>query len=407
MNLPFFIAKRYLFSKKSHNAINIISAVSVISICVGTMALIVVLSAFNGLSDLVHSLYSSFNSDIQITYKEGKTFAPDSITLGKLREIKGVSYVTGIIEENALLKVKDQQCIATIRGVGKEYEKMSRIDTLVEDGTFRVQDKGQEYAVFGRGISYQLNANANDYFSPVSVFAPKRGIQASVNPEESFNEKKVYVSGVFSINDEFDDKYAIVSLDFARDLFDYKDEVTALELMLDPLSDKGKAQLEIQQLFGEEYAVKDRYQQNELLFKVLKSEKLWTFIILVFILVIATINVIGSLTMLMLEKKKDIIILWDMGASVKMLRQLFLFEGLLITFIGAVLGIVLGAFVCWLQIKFKLKRFDEGFIVDAYPIAMDAGDFAAVFAVVMFIGLLAAWYPVRIFTRKYVLRAFN
>lgn len=373
-----------------------------LGVSIGTMALIIVLSAFNGLSDLVQSLYNSFNSDIEITIKHGKTFDPNTIQIQSIKKINGVVYFSEVIKENALLKLNNLQCIATIKGVEEGYEKMTHFDSFVKEGNFILQEQDRNFAVLGKGVSYTLNSMPGDIFSPISVYAPKRGMIASINPEDAFNEKKIYVSGIFSINDDFDYKYVMVPIGFARELLDYKNEVSSVEIGLSPLCDKDKVQKEIQESLGKEYNVKNRLEQNELLFKTLKSEKLWTFIILVFILIIATFNVIGSLTMLILEKKKDIAILWDMGASVNLLRKLFLMEGILITLIGALLGIIMGVLVCWLQIHFGLKRFGEGFIVDAFPIKMQVNDFIIVFVVVMLIGLFAAWYPVRIFTRKYM-----
>jgi len=400
LNLPFFIAKRYLISKKSHNAINIISGISVAGVCIGTMALIIVLSAFNGLSDLVQSLYNSFDSDISITIKQGKTFDPNSAEIQSLKKIEGLAYYSEIIEGNALLKYNNKQCVATIKGVSNDYKKMSGFDSLVVDGNFNIEKNN---IVIGKGISFVLQTGPNNLFTPISIYAPKRGNTNSINPEEELNELKVYPSGTFSISDEFDSKYVFMSIAKARELLDYTTEVTSIELSLNPGADKEQIQQQITSLLGKKYEVKNREQQNALLYKTLKSEKLWTFIILVFILVIGTFNVIGSLTMLIIEKKKDITILHDMGADIQLIRRIFLVEGMLITLIGAASGLILGTFVCWLQTKFSLVRLTEGYVVDAYPIHMQASDFILVLAVVLLIGFFAAWYPVRVFTKKHLL----
>lgn len=399
MNLPFFIAKRYLVSKKSHNAINIISGISVVGICIGTMALIVVLSAFNGLSDLVQSLYNSFDPELQITVKEGKTFVPDAANTAALRQIQGVAHYTEIVEGNALLKYNEKQCIATIKGVGNEFEQMSGFDTLMRQGNFNL---ARNQVVMGQGIGYILQAGPGELFTPISIFAPKRGNSSSINPEDGLNELKVYAAGLFGINDEFDYKYVLMNLDKARELLDFKTEVTSIELSLEQGADREQVQQKVQELLGGSFVVKNREQQNELLYKTLRSEKLWTFIILVFILVVATFNVIGSLTMLIIEKKKDIRILSDMGADIRLIRRIFMVEGMMITLIGALSGIVLGLLLCWLQVRFSLIKLSEGYVVDAYPIAFKASDFLAVTAVVMFIGFFAAWYPVRIFTKQHL-----
>ncbi|MBA3705966.1 MAG: FtsX-like permease family protein [Bacteroidetes bacterium] len=396
MNFPFFIAKRYLVSKKSHNAINIISGISVAGVCIGTMALVIVLSAFNGLSVLVQSLYNSFDADIEITIKKGKTFDPDSV-VQSLKKIPGIVYYAEIVEGNALLKYNDKQCIATIKGVGPEFEEMSGFDTLVREGNFNIQKNN---IIIGKGISHILQTNADDLFTPISIYAPKRGNTNSLNPEEGLNELKAYPSGAFTINDEFDYKYVIMNIDKARELLDYTKEVTAIELKLKSAEDQAQIQQQIVSLLGDKYEIKNREQQNALLYKTLKSEKLWTFIILIFILIIATFNVIGSLTMLIIEKKKDIGILQSMGADNQLIRRIFLAEGMMITFIGAMLGLFLGTAICWLQIKFSFVKLTEGYVVDAYPIQIQAGDIFSILTAVLLIGFFAAWYPVRVFTKR-------
>ncbi|OFY86421.1 MAG: hypothetical protein A3F72_11530 [Bacteroidetes bacterium RIFCSPLOWO2_12_FULL_35_15] len=400
MNLPFFIAKRYLLSKKSHNAINIISGISVGSVCIVTMALIVVLSAFNGLSALVQSLYNSFDSDISITIKQGKTFDPNSTEIQSLKKMDGLAYYSEIIEGNALLKYENKQCLATIKGVNNDYKKMNGFDSLLTEGDFNLEKNN---VVIGRGIGYILQTGSNNLFFPISAYAPKRGNIISINPEDGLNELKVYPSGTFSINDELDSKYVFMGIAKARELFDYTTEVTSIEVGIKPGFDKESIQQQISSLLGNNYHVKNREQQNELLYKTLKTEKLWTFLILVFILIIGTFNVVGSLTMLIIEKKKDITILHDMGADIQLIRKIFLLEGMLIMIIGATSGIVLGALICWLQLKFSLVPLSEGWLVDAYPIHMLASDFILVLAVVLLIGFFAAWYPVRIFTKKHLM----
>ena len=397
MNVPFFIAKRYLISKKSHNAINIISGISVGGICIGTMALIIVLSGFNGLSSLVQSLYNSFDPDIEITIKRGKTFEIDRPEIQKIKQVPGVIYFTEVMQGNALLKYNDKQSIAIIKGVSTDFKKMSGFDTLVRDGDFNISKNN---VVMGKGLSYVLDVSTNNFFTPLSIYAPKRGSNNSLNPEDGLNELKCYPAGLFSISDEFDNQYVIMDIDKARELLDYKNEVTSLELGIQRGSNLEQVQAEISKLIGDQYIVKNRQQQNELLYKTLKSEKLWVFIILVFILVIATFNVIGSLTMLIIEKKKDISILSSMGADMLLIRRIFLFEGLLITFIGAASGLLLGLLICWIQITFSIVKFSEGYVVDAYPMKIQSGDILIISAVVMLIGLFAAWYPVRVFTKK-------
>lgn len=368
-------------------------------ICIGTMALIIVLSAFNGLSDLVQSLYNSFDADIEITLKQGKTFSPDPTEFQSIKKMEGIAYYTEVMEGNALLKLNDKQCIATIKGVSTDFERMTNFDSLVSDGEFNLEKNN---IVIGKGISFILQNGPNDVFTPISVYAPKRGSVSTFDAEGGLNELKAYPAGAFSINDEFDYKYVIMNIHKARELFDYTTEVSSIELGFKEGADKEKIEQQIHTLLGDKYEIKNRQQQNALLYKTLKSEKLWTFIILVFILIIATFNVIGSLTMLIIEKKKDITILHNMGADIQLIRRIFLMEGLLITVIGAALGLILGTFVCWLQIEFSLIRFTEGYVVDAYPIKLEITDFVMITGAVLLIGFFAAWYPVRIFTKRHL-----
>lgn len=396
INVPFFIAKRYLVSKKSHNAINIISGISVGGICIGTMALVIVLSGFNGLSALVQSLYNSFDADIEITIKKGKTFEVDRPEIQQIKDIQGIAYFTEVMEGNALLKYNDKQSIAIIKGVSPDFQKMSGFDTLVREGSF---DISKNSIILGKGLAYTLQATTNNLFTPLSIYAPKRGNVNSINPEDGLNELKCYPSGLFSISDEFDNQYVIMNINKARELLDYRNEVTSIELGVKKGSNVEQIQAAIVQLLGDAYTVKNRQQQNEVLYKTLKSEKLWVFIILVFILIIATFNVIGSLTMLIIEKKKDISILSSMGADMLMIRRIFLFEGMLITIIGAASGLLLGLLICWLQITFHVVKFSEGYVVDAYPMKIQSNDILIISGAVMLIGLFAAWYPVRVFTK--------
>lgn len=370
-----------------------------LGICIGTMALVIVLSAFNGLSGLVQGLYNSFDPDLEIIIKQGKTFDPQSPEIKAMRQLVGIAYYTEVVEGNALLKFNDKQCIVTVKGVNSAFEKMSGFDTLVREGRF---DISGNHIVLGKGVSYVLQTGQNDQFTPISMYAPKRGELNALNPEDALNEEKGYQSGAFSINDEFDSKYAIMNIDKARELLDYKNEVTKIELGISKSADAAALEAHIEKTLGSAYEVKNREEQNELLYKTLRSEKLWTFIILVFILVIATFNVIGSLTMLIIEKKKDIMILHNMGAGIRLINRIFLMEGILITLIGAASGLLLGTLICFLQQKFGFVKFTEGYVVDTYPVAFNAMDFVMIGGCVLLIGFFAAWYPVRVFTKKHL-----
>ncbi|MFL5752596.1 MAG: FtsX-like permease family protein [Bacteroidia bacterium] len=400
MNFPVYIAKRYIVSKKSNNAINIISWISVLAIAMGAGALVIVLSGMNGLTNLVEGLYSSFDSDIEITAAKGKVINYDKALKAKISRIKGVNAIAVSIEDNALLKYGDQQTIATVKGIGEDFVKMNRFDTLVYEGKFQQPQGNTHYVVLGKGVAYRLGTGLNDVFTPISIYSPKRGKTSSFNPDEAFNEIKAYPSGLFSINDEFDFKYVMLDLEAARSLFDYTNEVTSIELACSQSIPLETMQAELKKELGDHFIIKNKFQQNDVLFKTLQSEKLWTFIILVFILMIATFNIIGALTMLIIEKKKDISILHNMGADASLIRKIFMTEGFLITILGAIIGLLLGLLLCWLQLRYGFIRFDAGYVVEAYPVDVQFSDFAAILGVVLLIGLLAAWYPVRVFTGK-------
>lgn len=403
MNLSLFIARRYLVSKKSHNAVNIISGIALVGIVIGTMSLIIVLSAFNGISDLVKSLYNSFGSAIQITPVTGKTFIPYSPSFDSIRNLPEVKYAGGVMQDKALLKYGNSQCLSVIKGVDNAFVAMTRFDTLMREGSFYVKQGGTDYGAFGRGVADKLGLpeNSTESFS-IECYAPKRGLeQASLNPTSAISELHLYPCGEFSVNDDFDTKYVIVGLDFARKLFDYRDSsVTSMEIGLNDVGSSEKVKSEIRKILGIKFNVKDRYEQNELLFKTLKTEKLWTFIILVFILIIATFSIVGSLSMLILDKKKDIRILWDMGVGMASIRKIFLYEGILLTFVGAAGGIVLGTLVCMIQIYFKPIHFAPGFVVNSFPVKLELPDFLYVFLTVLGIGIFSSWYPARVFTQK-------
>lgn len=404
MNFSFYIAKRYLFAKKSRNVINIISAISVVGVSIGTMALIVILSVFNGFDNLVQSLFNSFDPDIKITIKEGKTFSSGAERIQNLKKLKGVLYMSEIIEENALLKYDDRQYIVTVKGVSDEFINMSGIDSMIIDGEFILKENKNNYAVIGQGVALNLAVGLN-FITPINIYIPKRTQKVSLNPEKAFSRKYIFPSGIFAIQQDFDSRYIIVPIDFARDLLDYSNEVSAIELKLDPVFNKDKIQEEIKKHLGTGYEVKNRFEQQELLYKIMKSEKWAIFLILTFILIIASFNVIGSLTMLIIEKKKDIDTLRSLGTNLSVLRKIFLFEGWMISILGAILGLLTGTIICWIQQHFGLIKIQgsESFVIDTYPVYLELPDFVYVFVTVFFIGYLAAWYPVRYISGKFLI----
>lgn len=405
MNLSLFIARRYLISKKSNNAINIISWISIVAIAITTAALIIILSAMNGLTSVVADLYHAMEPDIKITAEEGKVIKNKQAVLNKLRTIQEINRISCSIEENALIKLDDKQSVVTIKGVDETFAALTHFDTVVVNGIYRLKYNNQYYGVFGRGIAGTLGVNINDVISPVSVYAPRRGKVESIDPEDAFNKLNISPAGVFSLNDDFDFKYVLIDLKAAQELFEYGDDISAIEI---GLSDKRKiedVQDKIKEILGPGFFIKNRYQINDILFKTLETEKLWTFLILAFILVIATFNIIGALTMLIIEKKKDIKTLYHLGADQRFIRNIFMKEGLLITSVGAISGLIIGLGVCLLQQHFHLVKFDEQYVISYYPIQLQVKDFIWILSVVMAIGFLAAIYPVRVFTRNKLVNA--
>ena len=405
MNFPIYIAKRYLFSKKSHNIINIISLISAVGVTVGTMALIVVLSVFNGFEDLVKSLYSTFDPDLLIELKEGKAFATSEMDVEKIKQLPGVVSYTEVVEDNALLKFRSEQYIVTIKGVSDDFLYDNPLDTMLYDGTFTLKEGNANMAIMGYLVAYHLGVRINDFEHPVYIYVPKRTGKTLGRLDNAFNIKPVYLSAVFAVQQEFDSKYVIISLNLARELLQYKNEVTDIEIRLDPSADMEQIQEKVKEIAGNRFIVKNRFQQQELLYRIMKSEKWAIFLILSFILLIATFNLIGSLSMLILDKKKDIAILYSMGANEKTIKRIFRVEGMMISVFGALTGLILGALLCWVQMEFGLIRLGSeanAFIVPYYPVKMEIMDFISVFGIVLAIGFFTSWYPVRQITKQFL-----
>lgn len=402
MKLSFFIAKRYLFGKKSHNLINILSGISVTGLIIGSMSLVIVLSVMNGFEKIITQMYNSFNADIRIEAVKGKTINLTNFPVGKIKGIKGIAAYSEVIEENALIKYKNKQQIVLIKGVDENFTKVSSITSKIVEGKYLLQNLNADFMVLGYGIYDQLEIQLNDYKTPVSIYIPKRDKAVSIDPSQAFNNEEVFPMGAFSIQQDFDTKYVLVSYRLAQNLLDYKTEVTAIELAVLEKKDLSDIQEEIQQLIGNEYTVKNRYQQEEMLFKVIKSEKFAIFLILSFIILIAAFNLIGSISMLILEKKQDILILRSLGASNKLIKRIFFAEGLMISLAGAFIGIILGGIISWLQQEFGLIKLQGSgsFIIEAYPVQIQLSDFLLVALIVCVIGFVAAWFPIHNIDKK-------
>jgi lipoprotein-releasing system permease protein len=403
MKLPVYIAKRYLFAKKSRNAINVISAVSVAGVTVGTMALIIILSVFNGLEEMVHGIFNTFDPDLKITAAEGKTFIPEQAKLTLLGKVDGVEAWSLTVEENALLKYGDRQYIATIKGVDGKYADVSGIDSAMYEGEFILNDeRGRSFAIPGMGVAQSLGMRIN-FVTQLNIIIPRRTAGLNFNPETALKNRYIYPSGIFEVEKEYDSKYVYVPISLARELIETEEGVTNIELRIAPGANADKVQKSVKEIFGEGFLVQNRYEQQEIFYKVMKSERLAIFFILTLILIIASFNITGSLTMLIIEKQRDIEILRSLGANNNLIRKIFIFEGWMISISGAAAGLILGVLVCWLQMEYGLVRLDsESLIMTAYPVVLKARDFIVVPATVLMIGFWAAWYPVRYLTKKFL-----
>ncbi len=415
MNPSLRIAWRYLFARKSHNAINIVSGVSAAGVCVVTMALVCVLSVMNGFGSLVEQMFSAFDPELKITPATGKTFRTDTEAFRQLRTMDEVAVYSETVEETALIIYNDKQVPALLKGVDDNFEQLTAIDSIIVDGSFSVCDyfddgsgappqRAFERAVFGQGLANNIGIGAH-FVSGIKLYAPKRtGRVNMLRPDKSFNQAGVFISGVFAVNQtKYDDSYMLVSLPLARELFEYDEtEATAVELSLQKGTNTKQAQKKISTLLGDDFVVRNRYEQQEDFFRIMKIEKAMTALLLVFILMIASFNIIGSLSMLMIDKQEDIRTLSNLGATPKQIQQVFLFEGWLISALGSAIGLVLGLIVCLGQEHFGWLKLGNGtnYIISAYPVKVQALDILIIAAVVLLLGFVAAWYPTRQLKQK-------
>lgn len=402
MNVPLYIARRYLFAKKSHNIINIISIISVIGVATGVMALVVVLSVFNGFDSLIANLYSHIDADLRIEAKQGKTFRTDSLPFEKVKQMPDVAVVAEVVEENALFRYRGKQHIGIVKGVSRNYTELTGLKSKIIDGDFKLWQGSQPMAAMGEGVAYYLNANLA-HFDPLFVYIPRRGKNYSL--DAAFIKKAIMPSGIFAIEQDFDTRYVIAPVEFARSLLLYDSlTVSAIEIKLRPSANVVKAKTNVEKIIGNQYKVLDRYQQNESLYRTMKSEKFAIALILILILIVASFNIVGSLSMLIIDKRADVETLKSLGASNGLIQKIFLFEGMLISIGGSIVGIILGLITCWMQITFKLIKLEGrgNFIVDAYPVEVQAMDMILIFLVVIAIGYLAARFPVRVITRRLI-----
>ena len=406
MNFPFYIARRYLFSKKSTHAINVISAISVVGVAVATLALVVTLSVFNGFHDLVASFFTQMDPQLKVVPVKGKSAPADDPILTKIRQLPEVEVATECLEDQALAVYDDRQTMVKIKGVEDNFDKLTHIREILEgDGTFELHAADINYGIPGLGIAYQLGLGYT-YSDPLKIYAPRREGQLNMaDPTDGFVEDELYSPGVvFCIKQgKYDKTYILTSLSFARNLFQQDGMLSSLELRLKPGSNFDRVKDEMKTIAGTKYQVLDRYEQQDDTFRIMKVEKLIAYIFLTFILMIACFNIIGSLSMLIIDKRNDVQTLRNLGASDSQITRIFLFEGRMISVIGAVFGILLGLLLCWLQQQFGFVRLgsSEGsFVVDAYPVSVHPWDIVIIFFTVITVGFLSVWYPVRYFARR-------
>lgn len=408
MNFPFYIARRYLFSKKSTHVINIISGISVVGVAVATMALVVTLSVFNGFHDLVASLLTSFDPQIEIVPTKGKTAPADDPILTKIRNLPQVDVATESVEDQAMAIYKGRQAMIKVKGVEDNFSELSHInDILYGDGEFSLHAANLQFGVVGIRLADNLGMTA-DWDGQLKIYAPKREGQLDLmNPTEGFVEDSVISPGVvFSVKQaRYDRDYVLTSIAFARNLFGQQGMLSQLEFRLKPGSDLDAVKAEMQKIAGSKYRVLDRMEQQADTFKIMKIEKFIAYIFLTFILAEACFNIIGSLSMLIIDKKNDVVTLRNMGASDKQIVRIFLFEGRMISAIGAILGILVGLLLCWLQQVYglvSLGRSSGSFIVDAYPVSVHPEDIIIIFITVLAVGFASVWYPVRYFAKRLI-----
>ena len=408
MRLPFFIARRYLFSKKSHNAINVISGVSVCGVAFATLAMVCTLSVFNGFQDLVQTMFTAFDPELKITSVTGKVFDADDDRMKNVQEMPEVEIFSKSLEDNAMVQYKGRQAMVVIKGVEDNFNQLTAIDSILYGrGELKLRDEVASYAIPGIELVSVLGTGIR-FLDPLEVYAPKRGVKLNVaNPSSGLRMDYLHSSGLtFAVNQQkYDDSYILTSLDFARNLFQYDTEVSSVELKLHPNADVDVVKKKISKFLGDDFLVQDRYEQQMDTYRIMEVEKLISYLFLSFILLIACFNVIGSLSMLIIDKREDVITLRNLGADNQLIFRIFLFEGCLISFIGALVGVCGGLMLCLLQQEFGFLSLGSGdsagaFVVDAYPVSVHFCDVMLVTITVLVVGFLSVLYPVRYLSRR-------
>lgn len=401
MNIELFIAKRYLFSKKSTNVINVISGISVVGVMIATMAMVVVMSVFNGFSDLVATFFTSFDPQLKVVPVEGKTCAADDPALVEIKSMEEVEITSETVEDQALAVYRDNQSMVVVKGVDDNFSRITNINNICYgEGTFALHAADLQYGIMGIRLANSMSVGTY-YPGYLHVYAPQREGQLDVmNPMTGFVEDSLLSAGVvFCVQQgKYDGSYILTSLSFARMLFQCDGEITALEVKLKAGSDTQKVKEKMQGIAGTKFRVLDRYEQQEDTFNIMKIEKLMAYVFLTFILVVACFNIIGSLSMLIIDKSKDVETLRSLGARDSFIKRIFIVEGWLISIIGAVVGVLLGLALCWAQQQYGIVSLGQSagaFVIDAYPVSVHYSDVALIFFTVVLVGFLSVLYPVR------------
>ena len=408
MRLPFYIARRYLFSKKSHNAINVISGVSVCGVALATLALVCTLSVFNGFQDLVKTMFTAFDPELKITSVSGKVFDAEDERIKAIQAMPEVEIFSKSLADNAMVQYKGRQAMVVIKGVEDNFNQLTAIDSILYGrGELVLHDEVVDYAIPGIELISVLGTGIR-FLDPLEVYAPKRGVKVNVaNPSSGFQMDHLHSSGLtFAVNQQkYDASYVLTSLDFARNLFQYDTEVSSIELKLLSSANVDRVKDQISKVLGKDFLIHDRYEQQMDTYRIMEVEKLISYLFLSFILLIACFNVIGSLSMLIIDKRDDVTTLRNLGADNKLISCIFLLEGCLISFIGALVGVVLGLVLCLVQQEFGIISLGSGdsagaFVVDAYPVIVHISDVILVLFTVLVVGFFSVLYPVRYLSRR-------
>ncbi len=403
-HLSFYIAKRYLFAKKSHKAVNIISLISLFGFAIGTAALVIVMSVFNGFESLIAGMYNQFDPDLKISAQKGKTMLIEGDIEDYLAQHPGIADYTKVLEEQALIRYNGKQTTATIKGVDSNYDKVTDIDSLMLKGHFTLKKGDTKGAILGMGLAHQIGAGIK-FINALVVYAPKRiGNISMTNPENSFETEYFFPTAFFAIyQPEIDNQYMLIDLKEAQELFLYKNEISAVEIRLNSYKTAFSVKKDLEKYLGKAYKVQNKLEQRMDLYRMLSMEKWIAFFIVVFILIIAVFNIVGTLSMLIIEKKNDIKTLQSIGATNKLIRQVFFTEGRMVAFCGAVLGLVLGLVISLLQQHLGLIKLGGSgqFIIDAYPVVIQPADLLLIFITVTIIGSVATFFPVKYITKRF------